>query len=589
MALTADGALWFCSDRWPDASVPGGLTRHDARGWKTYTRTDAAGLDHTMEFFCDSRSREFVLTQRGLLEKRGEQWFSPLLEAGLEGSGETFWSMAEVPGVGLMANAFTGVFFWDDRQGRWAHYAHSFPQIQTVASTRSGEFLGVGLGKGDGCVFKRWTREGFVTESELFPLPEVNTVFFVEASDGALWVGGYDYLEQLRQAQKMESVGRLAGGVAHDFNNMLQAILGNVELALAQTAPGTELHDDLREIQRSADLTRQLLAFARKQTVHPKVLDLNDTISGMLKMLQRLIGEEVQLLWAPGRDLWPVKVDPGQINQLLANLTVNARDAISGVGRVTIETSNVSLQASDARTRADVSPGDYVQLAVQDNGRGIEREVMQHLLEPFFTTKEVGKGTGLGLATVFGIVQQNGGAITVESEPGQGSVFRVLLPRAEAVVVVPTDPPSPRAFAGTETVLLVEDEVKVLRLGCRILTRLGYVLLTASTPQAALELATRHSGRIDLLVTDGVRLLNGGVEFVWGGESGRRRHGRPDLRTSGIRFPFADDAELLVDVMVALVGLSHESVGRHDGLPVELPSRRIRQVHMSGGCRNPER
>ena len=238
---------------------------------------------------------------------------------------------------------------------------------------------------------------------------------------------------QFQQAQKMESVGRLAGGVAHDFNNMLGVILGHAELALEQVDPAQPLHADLEEIrkaaERSADLTRQLLAFARKQTVAPKVLDLNETVEGMLKMLRRLIGEDIDLAWLPGADLWPVKMDPSQIDQILANLCVNARDAIAGVGKVTIETGNGAFDEDYCADHAGFVPGEYVLLAVSDDGCGMDKETLAHIFEPFFTTKEMGKGTGLGLATVYGIVKQNNGFINVYSEPGQGTTFKIYLPR----------------------------------------------------------------------------------------------------------------------------------------------------------------
>lgn len=311
---------------------------------------------------------------------------------------------------------------------------------------------------------------------------------------------------QLGQAQKMESVGRLAGGVAHDFNNMLQSILGNAALALEEVPPGSPLRESLEEIQssaqRSADLTRQLLAFARKQTISPKVLDLNDTVGGMLRMLRRLIGEDIDLAWMPGASLWPVRMDPSQVDQILANLCVNARDAISGSGKVTIATQNVRLGDTDVAGRSDVVPGEYVVLSVSDDGHGMDADTRAHLFEPFFTTKEPGKGTGLGLATVFGIVQQNQGSIEVTSERGQGTTFRILLPR----VLVQTSAELPEAVTpsrgGTETVLLVEDEGQILHLSRRILEQRGYTVLAAATPQAALTLASRHPGPIHLLITD---------------------------------------------------------------------------------------
>jgi PAS domain S-box-containing protein len=242
--------------------------------------------------------------------------------------------------------------------------------------------------------------------------------------------------EALRQSQKIDSVGRLAGGVAHDFNNMLGVILGHAELVLETMAPEQPGYADLREIQaaarRSAALTRQLLGFARKQMITLRVLDLNETVDGMLKMLSRLIGENLELVWRPGKELWPVWIDPCQVDQVLVNLCVNARDAIVGVGIVTIATENVAVDAAGQPEHAEAVPGDYVRLTAVDTGGGMEKEVLAHLFEPFFTTKELGKGTGLGLATVYGIVKQNGGFITVHSMPGQGATFQLYLPRYQS-------------------------------------------------------------------------------------------------------------------------------------------------------------
>ena len=313
--------------------------------------------------------------------------------------------------------------------------------------------------------------------------------------------------EQLRQAQKMEAVGRLAGGVAHDFNNMLQAILGYTGLALDQVDPAEQLHADLREVEkaarRSADLTRQLLAFARRQTVSPKVLDLNESVAGMLKMLRRLIGEDIDLAWLPGAGLWQVRIDPSQIDQILANLCVNARDAIAGVGEVSIETENVHLDRKYCDEHVDSVPGDYVQLTVSDTGRGMDRETLAHVFEPFFTTKGPGEGTGMGLSTVYGIVRQNRGSVTIYSEPGLGTTFKIYLPRHvdKAELLDSTVPASPDA-RGHETVLLVEDEESILILGRRMLEELGYRVLTAWTPGEAIALAEEHAGEIHLLMTD---------------------------------------------------------------------------------------
>jgi len=312
---------------------------------------------------------------------------------------------------------------------------------------------------------------------------------------------------QLLQAQKMEAVGRLAGGVAHDFNNMLTVILGHVQLAMMDLEPSNPLRADLEEIrkaaQRSADLTRQLLAFARKQTIAPKVLDLNETITGMLKMLRRLIGEDIDLVWMPGAKLWPVKMDPAQVDQILANLCVNARDAISGVGKVILETRNVTLDEAYCAVHADFRPGQYVMLAVSDNGCGMNEEVLEHLFEPFFTTKGVGQGTGLGLSTVYGIVKQNEGFINVYSEVGRGTTFKIYIPRfagevAEDQAERVLEPPRGHG----ETLLLVEDEVAILDLGKRLLEGLGYRVLTANRPSEALRQAEAYTGEIHLLITD---------------------------------------------------------------------------------------
>jgi PAS domain S-box-containing protein len=312
---------------------------------------------------------------------------------------------------------------------------------------------------------------------------------------------------QLQQAQKMESVGRLAGGVAHDFNNMLGVILGHAELALMKMDPTQPLHADLEEIRkaaiRSADLTRQLLAFARKQTVVPRLLDLNETVAGMLKMLQRLIGENIHLNWRPGVDLWPVKVDPSQIDQILANLCVNARDAISSVGKITIETGNSVLDEDYCAHHAGSVPGEYVLLAMSDDGCGMDKETLSHLFEPFFTTKVMGKGTGLGLAMVYGAVKQNSGFINVDSEPDQGTTFTIYLPRHEGKAEQAwTEGAGGAVQRGRETILLVEDSPTILELAMELLTRQGYTVLAASTPGEAIRLAREHAGKIDLLMTD---------------------------------------------------------------------------------------
>jgi signal transduction histidine kinase len=314
--------------------------------------------------------------------------------------------------------------------------------------------------------------------------------------------------ERLVQSQKMEAIGTLAGGVAHDFNNMLGVIIGRTELAMGQAGTSGPLRENLEEIgkaaERSADVTRQLLAFARKQPVAPRVLDLNESLESVLRMIRRLIGEEIDLSWNPGRNLWKVMIDPTQVDQMMANLATNARDAISGVGRIVIETSNETLDERQCIDHPGSAPGDYVVLSVSDDGCGISREQIGNIFDPFFTTKALGRGTGLGLATIYGIVSQNGGFISVYSEPGQGATFRVHLPRAEeaAGAEQATEARATEPVGGSETILLVEDEPANLSLVKRMLESLGYRVLATESPSDAIRLAGENRGAIDLLVTD---------------------------------------------------------------------------------------
>ena len=311
---------------------------------------------------------------------------------------------------------------------------------------------------------------------------------------------------QLLQAMKMESVGSLAGGVAHDFNNKLTVIIGHACLALTETDPD-RMRGNLEEIRKaaeqSADLTRQLLAFARKQTIAPKLLDLNETVPGMLKMLNRLIGEDIDLVWRPSAAPWLLKFDPSQIDQILANLCVNARDSITAGGRISIEIENRVIDEDYCAQSPDALPGEYVCLVVGDNGCGMDQGTLARIFEPYFTTKETGKGTGLGLAMVYGIVKQNKGFIKVYSKPGVGTRFAIHLPRhAGDLAQEPKDDTAPPAPHGRETILLVEDELAILEIVTTILTRQGYTVLQANTPTQAVLLAKEHVGPINLLVTD---------------------------------------------------------------------------------------
>ena len=313
--------------------------------------------------------------------------------------------------------------------------------------------------------------------------------------------------QQLLQSQKMESIGSLAGGVAHDFNNMLTVIMGHVHFALMELDSNHPACDNLLQIkrtsERSADLTRQLLAFARKQVISPKVIDLNETIDGSLKMLRRLIGENTQLVWLPAPCLWQIMADPSQIDQILANLCVNARDAIKGTGRITIETHNDTVDSNYCGENPDASPGEYVIMSVSDDGSGMDSETMDRVFEPFFTTKGIGEGTGLGLSTVYGIVKQNYGFINIYSEPGKGTTFTIHLPRQEEnkpkSLIEAKIVPLPR---GQETILLVEDEPSILQITSQLLGRQGYKLLIAGTPGEAMRLAHEYDGEINLLITD---------------------------------------------------------------------------------------
>lgn len=325
---------------------------------------------------------------------------------------------------------------------------------------------------------------------------------------------------QLIQAQKLESIGRLAGGVAHDFNNMLSIILGNVEIVMEELNPDDPYFGNLEEIynaaERSSNLTRQLLAFARKQIIDPKILILNDVVSNMLKMLNRLIGEDIELTWQPSDSLKPVNIDPSQIDQILANLCVNARDAINGVGKLTIETDNVSFDNVYCREHPEFKPGEYVMLAVSDDGIGMNKNTMSNIFEPFFTTKEIGEGSGLGLATIFGIVKQNNGFINVYSEPGEGTTFKIYFPQYHQSTSTAKDhlikELSP---TGTERILIVEDELSILKMTQIVLQRLGYRVIVASSPAEA-ENVIEQSGfnEIDLLITDVVMPEMNGRELV---------------------------------------------------------------------------
>jgi two-component system cell cycle sensor histidine kinase/response regulator CckA len=314
---------------------------------------------------------------------------------------------------------------------------------------------------------------------------------------------------QLRQSQKMEAIGTLAGGVAHDFNNLLTIIIGNANLMLTDVDKDTHLRECIKEIEeageRAASLTRQLLAFSHKQIIQPKVVDLNELLSNIVKMLGRLLGEDVEILMIPESPLWHVKVDPGQIEQVIMNLVINARDAMPKGGKLTIETANVDLDSNYFRKHGikEKQSDNYVMLAVSDTGSGMDKETQEHIFEPFFTTKKPGKGTGLGLSTVYGIVKQNNGFVWVYSEPGQGSTFKIYLPKAKGDTVEEEKGLTHVVeLGGSETVLIVEDDDSLRNFVRKALPQYGYRVLTAENGEDALRISKEYEGSIDLMVTD---------------------------------------------------------------------------------------
>jgi signal transduction histidine kinase/ActR/RegA family two-component response regulator len=331
--------------------------------------------------------------------------------------------------------------------------------------------------------------------------------------------------QQFRQAQKMEAVGRLAGGVAHDFNNLLTVITGYAELLLAgrhgEAAQRTALEEIQRAAVRGGALTHQLLAFSRGQPFSPRTVPLNTLLVHMEKMLSRLIGEDIELITVAAAEPANVRTDPGQLEQVVMNVVVNGRDAMPGGGKLIIETANAQVDQTYAGPNVDLKPGSYVVLAISDTGMGMDPETLSHLFEPFFTTKGPGKGTGLGLATAYGIVKQSGGAISVYSEPGRGTTVKIYLPSAEAKAADVAEQAPAAALRGSETILVLEDEARVRKLVCEVLAGRGYQVLEAVRGEEAIRIAAEHHGRIHLLLTDVVMPEMSGPQVL---EQIRARH-----------------------------------------------------------------
>jgi two-component system cell cycle sensor histidine kinase/response regulator CckA len=482
---------------------------HDVVG--SATRIEVGSMPCVLATFLD-------VTERKLVEKelhRSEERFRKLFESNTIGI-----SVADLSGRILEANdaylamigytreeLLSGVVRWDDL---------------TPAEYRGRDQIAVEQLQKTG-IAQPWEKE--ILRKDGSRVPILLGVAMLEASEGSCLAYIVDLSSQrrlekeFRQAQKMEAIGQLAGGIAHDFNNLLTAILGYGELLASKLPSDSRLQEEIGEIrgagQRAASLTRQLLAFSRQQVLEPVVLSLNELITNFEKMLGRLIGEDVKLVTRLDPLLGNVRADPGQLEQVIMNLAVNARDAMPNGGKLTIETANADLDESYAQRHVTVQPGRYVMVAVNDTGTGMDAETQAHIFEPFFTTKEKEKGTGLGLSTVYGIVKQSGGNIWVYSEPGKGTTIKVYLPRVEeAFPAAPPGSSDSLPTLGTETILIVEDEQAIRVLARRVLEESGYHVLEAGDGESALELMRTHPEQLHLLLTDLVMPDMGGTELA---------------------------------------------------------------------------
>ncbi len=472
-------------------------------GRTVHTQTSCVPIRDGMGNLVGYRGTDRDVTERHAAEHALRQ-FKTIFDTANFGA-----AIADLDGVLTYVNdcfAASHGYAADDLVGRHLGSLHDAEQMDQVRrllgeARRDGGFEAqeVGHRRRDGSPFPMLMVGSLVRDAEGSPFCVAMTA--IDLTDRKI------LQEQLQHAQRLESVGRLAGGVAHDFNNMLGVILGLVEIASLRLQRGQSIDSCLDEItkaaERSVGLTRQLLAFARKQTVTPEVLDLNEVVGNMLKLLKRLIGENINLNWIPAEDVWLVRLDPAQLDQILANLCVNARDAIDDVGEVTITTTNFRVDESFRVGHPSRAPGDYVALSVSDTGHGMDRETLSHIFEPFFTTKEPGRGTGLGLSTVYGAVKQNHGFIDVSSVPGQGTTYTILFPRHEGPLVSMSRDEGPTSSPrGHETILVAEDEISYLKTTTMKLEELGYAVLPANSPREALRIAEEYDGVIHLLLTD---------------------------------------------------------------------------------------
>ncbi|MBZ0272531.1 PAS domain S-box protein [bacterium] len=510
-----------------------------ARPWvKEYVRKDGTRVPVLVGIASLTRKHNVGivvdLTEQKRAEKAlsaSEARFARLAESGIIGIavGDTQGNVVEVNDAYLSMTGYTRQEFEEGRVN-WAE--------QTPPEWRDGDAAAIRQLAERGVV-SPWEKEVFHKSGRRVPIlvgvsaleSPYNIAFIADLTERKKTEADLRKTEeQLRQSQKMEAIGRLAGGVAHDFNNLLTVIAGRAEILLGEIHENDPMRLDVKEIvdaaTRGSDLTQQLLAFSRKQIIQPKVVDLNETIAAVERMLRRVIGEDVELSFAFGAGIGLVEVDPGQMHQVLMNLVVNARDAMPEGGKLTIETANVTLDEDYARTHVEVAPGAYVMIAVSDTGAGMDKETQARIFEPFFTTKPAGRGTGLGLATVFGILKQSRGHVWVYSERGKGTTFKLYLPRTDRAAHPETAASAVSTLRGTETILLVEDDAPVRRLCQRILERAGYRLLIAENGGDAVLICEQHAGAIDLLITDVVMPRMSGREL---GE--RIQPLRPEMKT----------------------------------------------------------